>query len=42
MQEQLKVAGFCSQLDAKDGDANDKGDDDVMDEDDNYINEDDR
>ncbi len=39
--EQLKVAGFCIQLDANDGDDDNEGDDEVVDEDDDDVNEDD-
>ncbi len=39
-QEQLKVAGFCSQLDADNRDGNNEGNDDVVDEDDDYADKD--
>ncbi len=41
MQEQLKLAGFCSWLDADDGDDNNKGDNKVVDDDNDNVNEDD-
>jgi hypothetical protein len=40
-QEQLKVASFCSQLDADDEDDDNEGDDDVVDKDDDDVDEDD-
>jgi hypothetical protein len=39
-QEQLKFAGFCSQLDADDGDDDNEGDNNVVDEDDDVVDKD--
>jgi hypothetical protein len=41
-QEQLKVAGFCHQLDAEDRDDDNEGDNEVVDKDNNYLNKDNR